>query len=211
MYSCKKEEDDNSNNNGGTSNTPTAAKSFENVIFNETNAYFSTDGSMTAPVDESTAMNISSKIDFTYIVNWDYSEVGFLEPKTRSQHWYWDDYYKSWLANSVETRIYKTTLTQVDFDAAKEDQSKIGEYFSDSSTVLVPHHIFGEGTCIGGRQAHNSTTGEYSILLSKGHVFGFKNTASGKRGLIYFGWDQVSFWPEPFTSTVTKVDIIREN
>jgi hypothetical protein len=210
ITSCKKKEDDDDDNGGGSSATHVAALSFDNIIFNQENAFFSTDGSMTAPVDSNTAKTISSKIDFTYIVNWDVTEEGFMDPKARSQHWYWDDYYSAWLSNSVETEIYSTALTTADYDAAKSDQSKIGECFSKSTTVLVPHYIFGEGTCIGGRQCSDPNTGENSIMLSHDKVFAFKNVASGKRGLFYFPTGQVQAWPEPFLSDDTKVNIIRE-
>ena len=210
ITSCKKKEDDDDDNGGSSSTTHVAALSFENLIFNEDHAFFSTDGSMTGPVDSTTAKTMSSKIDFTYFINWDYSEDGFLDPKTRSQHWYWDENYAAWLSNSVETDIYSTTLTKSDFDAAKADQSKIGEYFSQSTTVLVPHHIYGTGKCIGGRQTSDPNTGEDSKLLGKDKVFAFKNVASGKRGLFYFPFDQVQFWPSPLLSEDTEVSIIRE-
>src|ERR1044071_2607416 len=131
LFSCKKKSEDSSESE--TTPPVTASKSFANVTFDQTHAFFSTDGSMSSPVDSNTAKTISGKIDISYIVNWNYSNDGFLDPKTRSQHWYWDEYYKSWLSNSVETRFYTTTLTKTDFDAAKADQSKIATFFSSSS------------------------------------------------------------------------------
>ncbi|MEX0966632.1 MAG: hypothetical protein WD077_05305 [Bacteroidia bacterium] len=197
--SCKKEEDD----------TPTPAVSgvFLNLTFNTKNAYFSTDGSMSAPVDSGKAKTMTDKIDITFIFNYDYVEAGFFDPIARSQVWYWDDYYNPWLSTAVETRYYSTTLTKADFDAAQADKGKIATYFSDTSTVLAPHEIFPEGSCIGGRQTHSPE----SVILSRGQVFGFKNTSSGKRGLLYIRTDQYTGWPAPFSSTDTKVDIIREN
>ena len=202
ITSCKKDDD-------STAPTPTptttASKSFLNFTFNTTNAYFSTDGSMTAPVDESQAKTITSKVDITFIYNFDYFEPGFFDPKARSQNWGWDEYYKPWLSTAVETRYYSTTLTKADFDAAQTDQSKIATYFSNSSTVLAPHGIFPTGSCIGGRDSGPSST------LSQGQVFGFKNTTSGKRGLLYIRTDQSSGWPFPISNSNTNVDIIREN
>lgn len=187
--------------------TPTAAKSFVNLSFSPTLAYFSTNGTMTTPVDSVQAKlsTMTNKIDITYIYNNDYSKPGFIDPNTRSQHWYWDEYYLSWLSAGVQTNYYSTTLTKSDFDAAKSDESKIGTCFSSSSTVLVPHAIFPTGTCIGGRQSSSPT----SVLLSANAVFAFKNTSSGKRGLIWIHSSQGTGWP--WGNNVTKVDIIREN
>lgn len=103
--------------------TTTSSKIFEYLTFNTTNAYFSTDGSMTSPVDSNQAKTISDK-----------------------------------------------------------------------------------GSCIGGRQTDDPT----SITLSEGQVFVFKNTASGKRGLLYIRTDQYTGWPLPVYNANTKVDIIRE-
>jgi hypothetical protein len=198
IMSCKKEET--------TTTTTTAAKTYENLTFNLKNAYFSTDGSMTVPVDSNKAKSIASKIDITFIYNYDYDQPGFFDPKARSQNWYWDGYYNPWLSTAVETMYYSTKLTKVQFDEAKVAEGKIATYFSDASVALVPHHIFPKGSCIGGRQATNLT-----IPLKEGSVFGFKNKASGKRGLLYIRTDQVDFWPMYIISSNTKVDIIREN
>ena len=201
--SCKKEETDPST---PPPPSPTASISFLNLTFNTTNAYFSSDGSMTAPVAANQAKTVINKIDITFIYNYDYWEPGFFDPIARSQVWYWDDYYEPWLSAGVETRYYSTTLTKTDFDAAKDDESKIAAYFSNSTTVLAPNPIFPEGSCIGGRQ---STTDQ--IALKKGLVCGFKNTSSGKRGLLYIRTDQESGWPAPLLNFNTKVDIIRDN
>lgn len=202
ITSCKKDDDLPT-----PSPTSTASKSFLNLTFNTTTAYFSTDGSMSSPVDSNQAKTITSKIDITFIFNYDYTKPGFFDPIARSQVWYWNDYYKPWLSTAVKTEYYKTSLTKADFDAAKTDQSKIATCFSNSSTVLAPHGIFPTGSCIGGRQSSNPL----SIMLSQGNVFGFKNTTSGKRGLIYIRMDQYSGWPMPISNFNTKVDIIREN
>lgn len=202
FVSCKKEKD-----NIPTTPTITEAKAFLNLTFNPKNAYFSTDGSMTAPVDSNQAKIVTNKIDITFIFNYDYTEPGFFDPIARSKVWYWDEYYKPWLSTAIETRYYSTNLTKEDFDAAKTDQSKISTYFSNSSIVLAPHAIFPTGSCIGGRETDNPT----SILLDKGKVFGFKNTASGKLGLLYSRTDQNSWWPYTALNFDTKVDIITEN
>lgn len=203
VSSCKKNEEPEPE--PAPTPTATAPKKFLNLTFNPQTAYFSTDGSMSAPVDSNTAKPISNKIDITFFFNYDYTEPGFLDPKTRSQHWYWDEYYHSWLSNSVETRFYTTSLTKTDFDAAAADQSKIAGHFSNAT--LAPHAIFPTGSCIGGRQSSNPT----SVTLSMGQVYLFKNSVSGKRGMLYIRTDQSQFWPMPISDTNTKVDIIREN
>ena len=73
ITSCKKDDDLPT-----PSPTPTASKSFLNLTFNTTNAYFSTDGSMSTPVDSNQAKTITSKIDITFIFNYDYTKPGFL-------------------------------------------------------------------------------------------------------------------------------------
>jgi hypothetical protein len=209
-YGCKKESEETPTPAAPTPTpTPavTAAKSFTNLTFSPTMAYFSTNGTMTAPVDSNAAKvtATTAKIDITYFYNTDYSEPGFLDPVTRSQHWYWDNYYKSWLSSAVQTSYYSTDITKAEYDAAVSDQSKIATYFARTATVLAPHAIFPTGTCIGGRQTSSPT----SVLLSAGAIFAFKNNASGKRGLIYINMSQGMAWP--WGNNVTKVDIIREN
>lgn len=202
---CKKDDDDASPSTPAPSTT--AAKSFINLSFNKVNAYFSTDGSMSAPVDSNQAKTITSKIDLTFIYSSGYDEPGFLDPIARSQTWYWNEYNKTWLSTAVETRFYSTSLTKADFDAAQADESKIAGYFASANTVLAPHGIFPTGSCIGGRQSSNPT----SIYIRMEKVYGFKNTTTGKRGLIYVRDDQSTGWPTPVFSNITKVDIIREN
>ncbi|MFZ4400174.1 MAG: hypothetical protein ACOYO1_09080 [Bacteroidales bacterium] len=201
MTNCKKDD--------SSTTTATASKAFVNLTFNKVNAFFSTNGSMSAPVDSTQAKAISSKIDITFIFNYDYTKPGFFDPKARAQQWYWDDYYAPWLNNAVETRYYSTSLTKAQFDAAKADQTKIATYFANTSVRLCHHGIFPNGSCIGGRQTQNDTAS--SVLLAMDVVFGFKNTASGKRGLLYIRTDQSYAWPTPLIDFNTKVDIIREN
>jgi len=197
-----------SSDDSGSSNPSTnAPRVFRNLTFG-TNAYFSTNGSMSAPVSGSQATAVADAIDITYIYNSDYMEPGFMDPVARSsQEWYWEDYYTPWLSTSVETRFYKTTLTKTDFDAAVLDETKIADCFASPNTIIAPHAIFPEGSCIGGRQSFDPE----SFLIREGDVFAFKNISSGKRGLIYIRLDQSSGWPIPFIDTNTKVDIIREN
>jgi len=207
VFSCN----NNSNNNNPTPTpTPaatTAAKTYRNLTFTPALAYFSTNGTMSAPIDSAQAKlaTNTTKIDITYIYNNAYSEPGFFDPKARSQSWYWTYHYLPWLSTGVETRYYSTTLNKNDFDAAAADETKIGQYFSSASTILAPHAIFPTGSCIGGRQ----TSGPTSELLGTGKVFGFKNTTSGKRGLIWINTSQGTAWP--WANNETKVDIIREN
>jgi hypothetical protein len=196
-----------SDDNGGSStNSGNGAKVFTNLTFSPDNPYFSTDGSMTAPVSETQATPIVNKIDITFIYNYDYFEPGFFDPVARSQEWYWDEYTKTFLSTAVETRFYSTTVTKAEFDAAADDDSLIANYFAESTTVLAPHSIFPTGSCIGGRESDSPT----SVLLSVGKVFAFKNVSSGKRGLIYIRTNQSTGWPIAVLDTNTKVDIIRE-
>ncbi len=203
IISCSK-----NNENNEPENNVTAAISFEDITFDTTYAYFSTNGNMTAPVDSNQAKTKVNEIDITYIYNQTYAAPGFFDPIARSQHWAWDTYYLPWLNSAVETRYYSTGLTKTQFDEAKTDETKIADYFSDTSTViLAPHAIFPEGSCIGGKLSNNPS----SIVLIKGKVYGFINTGSGKRGFLYIRTDQPSGWPHPLIGFDTKVDIIREN
>jgi hypothetical protein len=209
ITSCSKDE---SNPTPATTPTPvptvTESLKFTNLTFNPTTkAYFSTNGSMTTPVDSVQAMSISSSIDITFIFNYDYTQPGFFDPVARSQTWYWMGYYNTTLSNAVETRYYTTTLTKTQFDAAAGDESNIATYFASPSMVLAPHAIFPTGSCIGG----STTSNPNSVILSMGVVYGFKNTVSGKRGLLYVRTDQESFWPTPMFNFDTKVDLIREH
>lgn len=183
--------------------TLTSSQSFENLVFTRKNAFFSTDGSMTAPIDSIAAKKIASKIDITFIYNYDYSEAGFFDPITRSKIWYWTYDYSIWCSDGIETKYYFTRLEKKDFDAAKTDQSKIAIFFSDTSVIEAPHAIYPVGSSIGGRESKGE-----DYLLRKGRVFGFKNVVSGKKGFIYVRTDQNSLWPM-FEET-TKVDIIKE-
>lgn len=212
LTNCKKEKDTLPPNTVTPPVTPpasvTPARSFGELTFSRSNAYFSTDGSMTVPVDSATAKTITSKIDITFIYNYDYFLPGFMDPITRSQVWYWNDYYEPWFSNGVQTRYYKTSLTKTEFDAAKADQSKIGTYLADTNIAkLAPHSIYPTGTCIGGRISNNPT----SETLNKMDVYGFKNTVSGKQGLIYISYGQYQGWPNPISNFDTKVEIIKEN
>jgi hypothetical protein len=209
--SCKKKEDPEPEPEPTPAPAPSPASSnvphtFENLTFNAASAFFSTNGSMTAPVDSTQAKSIVASIDLTFFFNYDYTEPGFLDPKARSQTWYWNDYKKTWLSGGVETRFYSSTLTKTQFDEAKADQAKIGTFFAATTVSLAPHAIFPTGSCIGGRESSSPA----SIKLAKGQVFIFKNTASGKRGLLYIRTDQPNGWPIPISNTNTKVDIVRE-
>jgi hypothetical protein len=187
--------------------TPPSPQKFENLTFNTKNAYFAADGSMSTPVDSVKAKTMSNKIMFTFFYNFDYDEPGFLEPVTRSKEWYWNENYKPWLKNAVETKLYTTKLTAAQFDEAKGDQRKIAEFFSDTNIVnLAPHAVYLSGGCIGGRQ----TSSPESATLAKKKVFAFKCSVSKKKGLFFIRSDQASGWPMAITSTDTKVDIIIE-
>ncbi len=198
LWSCQKD---------GADSNAVAPKIFENLAFNSKTAFFSTDGSMTAPVDSVSAKTMATKIDITFIYDYDYSDPGFMDPVARSKEWYWNQYNSVWLNKAVETVFYATALTAEDFDAAKADQSKIAGFLADSSVVLAPHSIFPTGACIGGRETANPA----SVSLGKGRVFGFKNVATEKHGLLYIRTDQGMAWPSYVLDKNTKVDIVREN
>jgi hypothetical protein len=191
------------NNNNNT----VAAKSFMGVTFGGKNLFFSTNGSATVPMDSINAKLAPSAIDITYIYNTDYSQPGFMDPATRTKHWYWDDYYRPWLDGTKSTVFYQTTLTGDQFNNAKADNTKIGQFFSDTNVVkIAPHCIFPKGTCLGGRGCGSGA----SVGLGEGFVYGFKNS-SGKRGFLLVRTDQSQFWPHYIIDNNTKVDIIREN
>ena len=142
---CKKEEliTDDTEIENNTNTNPTAALVFEKLKFNNKIAYFSTDGSMSEPVDSNLAKNIVGKIDITFIYDYDYSEPGFFDPIARSKEWYWNTFHLPWLNDAVETQYYSTDLSKDQFEEAKSNQSKIGIYFSDNASfVLAPHAIF---------------------------------------------------------------------
>lgn len=197
--------DESTSSTSPTSVGPSAARSFMALRFTKSTPYFSTTSGMSDPVDSVAAKAISDKIDFTYIVNTDYSAVGFFDPVSRSKSYYWDEFRAPWLSNAVPVQFYATTLTVADFQAAQADQSKIATYFTRPTTRLALHAIFPSGSCIGGRTTNNPD----SEPLDEGDVFGWINTATGKHGLLYIRDDQSSGWK--FTNYGTKVDIIVEN
>jgi len=192
-----------------SSSTPVPSKSFVNLTFNQVNAYFSTDGTMTMPIDsvQAKVSSTTAKIDITFIYNYEYFKPGFFDPIARSQVWPWNEYYKPWLSSGVETSYFSTTLDKTNFDSAMADQSKIETFFSYPSTQIALHAIFPAGSCIGGRDLSPPQL----TTLAQGKVYGFKNLTSGKRGLLYIRTDQASAWPIPVLDFNTKVDIIREN
>ncbi|MGZ5282745.1 MAG: hypothetical protein ACXWEY_10765 [Bacteroidia bacterium] len=195
LQSCNKGEDPNSE----TPSTP--AKSYDKLKFTFDNQFFSTE-SGTVPLDSVAAQQVASTIDFTFIYNTDYMSKGIMDPVTRSKDYYWDDYRRPWLSAAKETRLYDTKLTKSDFDAAKNDQSKIGAHFKDSTMViLAPHGIFPSGTCIGGR----ISSSPQSLSFRKDHVYGFKILSTGKMGFVYVHKDQ----PSDFSAT-TYMDLIKE-
>ena len=189
---CKKDDDTTDDNTP----KPTAAKTFMNLTFSYYNAYFATDGGITATLDSTQAKLIAAKIDITYFDHALYGGPYFFDPKFRTQVGLGSDYYLSWTGNSVETKFYNTTLVKSDFDAAKSDQSKIASYFSDTTKVVLSY-------------SNGSQIGEPEMSI--GQVIGFKNTLTGKRGFIYIRSDQSQGWPIPFYNTETKVDLIKEN
>ncbi len=205
LTSCESNDETTTNTDSGNT---TDVQVFTELIFTPENAYFSTNGSMTTPVNSDQAQQISDEIDITYIYNYDYDGPGFFDPIARSQEWYWDDYYNPWLDNAVKTLYYSTNLTKTDFDEAVDDPANIEVFFNSGSFLLSPHGIFPEGTCIGGRQ----TLDPDSIELEESQVFGFQNMATGKKGLIYIRDDQQNGWPLSIIgATSTKIDLVIEN
>lgn len=203
LISCKKEDKQHISDE---SIKAIPAKSFMNLAFSSDNAYFSTDGSMSVPVDSVQAKTMPDKIDITFIFDFDYTMPGFFDPVARSEEWYWNQFQNTWLSTSAKTRYYIVNASKIDFDAARKNQGKISSYFTGTVTELAPHNIFPTGSCIGGRKSSNPE----SIGLNRGDVFGFKNTTTGKYGLIYIQQDQFQGWPEPMMGENTNVDIIVE-
>jgi hypothetical protein len=124
---------------------------------------------------------------------------------TRSSgSYYWSStFYTPWSSVSKKVLWYETifnSYTATEFNAAKSDQSKIGNYFSDTTKVFLAdgHPIWPDGACIGGRNAVAS--------LAQYKVFGFKRVADGKRGLM-----KINSLPTFGLNTNTTVDIIIEN
>ena len=179
---------------------------YQNIEFTKDSAFFATGAGMTEPLDSVDVVDedLDSLIDIAYIYSTDYSEAGFIDPITRSDHWYWDDYYSPWLSQSKRTLFYSTFLTRTEFESAMKDQSKINSYLNLGTVAVADHAVFPTGTCVGGRP----TTDPASLELYKGQVIGFWNYTAGKRGLIFIRPDQVVNWPD--NGTMTRVDILRE-
>ncbi|HLG33744.1 MAG TPA: hypothetical protein VI757_02605 [Bacteroidia bacterium] len=181
-----------------------AAKSFSNVTFTYQKMFFSTAGSSTTVLDSNQAKLVASTIDLTYTWDNGYDAAGFLDPITRSSSlYYWSPMFQTtWTNVSKEVIWYQTTLLNYldgSFTAAKNDQSKIGQYFADTTTVsITTHTVWPTGTCVGGR---NTTTG-----FSDYQIFAFKRVADGKRGLV-----EIVSAPTPVNYSRTIVNIIVEN
>ena len=197
IIGCKKEDTTT------TTTATTAAKSFSNVTFDSDKMFFSTSGSSNTVLDSNQAKSVAATIDITYTWDGAYDAAGFLDPITRSSSaYYWSSQFQtSWTSVSKQVIWYKTTLLNyVDgsFTAAKNDQSKIGQYFADSTKVsITTHSVWPTGTCVGGR---NSTTGFGGV-----QIFGFKRVADGKRGLV-----ELVSTPTSGLNSKTVVNIIIE-
>ena len=166
--------------------------------------YFSSVNSSTSTFNEYAARKFVKDVDIVYFGVKDYSEIGFIDPYTASQVWYWDYVYKPWLDSSVKTLFYNTTLTKTEFDLAKGNLNKLNQYFSDTiSFQLATNPIYPLGACLGGRN---------SPQLKRGSVYGFKNEVSGKKGLIYIRTGQSQYWDIRLwiDDNGTAVDIIKE-
>lgn len=200
LFSCQKETLPTNLSDEG----PIPAKVFENLTFTPKLAYFSTDGSMLAPVEVGDAKSVAGKIDITYIYSHIAGEPGFLSPATRSQQTASNEYYDPSLQSDRKVTFYTTDLTAQDVQSAKGDQSKIAEYFGDYQRIeIAPSNGYVRGTGIGGKPTYKSEP----VLLREGKVFGFLLSDTGQRGLIYIRTDQQGALPSP----ETKVDIVLEH
>jgi hypothetical protein len=204
---CKKEKEAEPAPTPVTTPPPAAgaAKSFTNVTFNATNQWFSTAGTSSSTKDSAAAKLAASTLDLGYTYDFGYDEPGFLDLVTRSNgSYYWSStFYTPWTSVSKKVLWYETSFSNfagTEFTAAKSNQTKIGQYFSDTSKVFLAdgHPIWPDGACIGGRNA--------VATLAQYKVFAFKRVADGKRGLM-----KINSLPTWGLNTDTKVDIIIEN
>lgn len=211
LSSCNKDDEPTDPVIEDSSPTPTdnSSLTFRNLNFTATYSYFSTDGSMTIPVDSNEAKLETASIDISFIQANEIHAVGFMDPIVQSQNiWDSDEYFTLWLDGAVETRYFITSLEKVHFDSAQADQNKISVYLSDSSVTSAPHNIYPVGSSVG--IIEPST---YAEPVERGDVFGFENTSTGKLGLIYIHEEQRFLWPtnNTGTSNETVIDIIREH
>lgn len=173
--------------------------------FNMDKLYFATDGSMDVPITKREAQ-ISEhleKIDLTFIYENSWSDPGFMDPIARSKSYYgWEHYYEPWLDGSIETVFYSKEFSANQFELAKQDQSKIDEYFNLTEMKPTESYISPDGCYIGSRRSKTT--------LKKDKAYGFENKVSGKRGLIYISKNQGYSWPNAIETTDTNVEIIRE-
>lgn len=180
---------------------------FFDVIFANSKKYFSTDGSMTNPVSRNTAMNsgIANKIDITYTYEAVDDDPGFMDPVTRSQSIFgWRTYHQPWLDVAVETVFYIAAITIEEYNEAKLDESKIGEFFlDDKMEISTGGSNFPNGSSIG------ESISTWQLLKTR--RFGFKNLSTGKRGIIFIHATQNQYWPDFIENNETKVQILREH
>lgn len=183
---------------------PVASQYFE-LIFTTENKYFSTNGTMNAPVNASTAQNsnLVPIIDITY--GWEYidQEPGFMDPITRSQLISgWTEYHEPWLSGAVQTQFYAPSISIAQFEAAIEDQSLIEVYFNDLGLELTQCNNIPNGSFVGDNFSETD--------IDRFRAYGFMNVESGKKGFIYIHGNQDNGWPLPILSLDTRVEIIRE-
>jgi hypothetical protein len=205
------------------------AKSFENLFFVNVNLsdkpqvldprneqFYSTLAATGAqPFGDTAARKKIDQIDLVYFGVRDYGDIGFIDPVTASQQWYWDYVNKPWLLSAIQTKFYITNLTKAQFDSSKNDVALLDKYFSDTMSVrLALHRIYPNGACIGGRNASQM----YDPILKRGSrfrmgdVFGFVNVQSGKKGLIYIRLNQNTGWEHEawINNNGTYVDIVKQ-
>lgn len=104
---------------------PTPPIRFTNIIFDRTHTYFSTNGTMTQPVDSNTAKLMVDQIDITFVFpGVDWGNVGFFDPVARSQSWSsMNEFYQPWLHDGIEVRYYRRVFGEyLSFTKAFSDE-----------------------------------------------------------------------------------------
>lgn len=148
---------------------PTAPKLFSSVTFSNNSGFLASNtASATAGTDSSIAKGNASSVDITYFYSSSTSFHSFISPLTRKGSAYQGSAaYQSW--GAVQTIWKTTTLSTTDFDAVDDQTALAGLY---NNGTLSTYSGNGDGERIGGSD------------FAVGKVFAFKNTTSGKYGIV---------------------------